>query len=99
MLENTMKDRYVLANEIFDLLSSDEAAGMSLWKDSLTVLKMKEKDLPMVDVLTTVYNAEQYIANAIDSVVLQSYPNLHLVIVTDPCTDKTIDIIKDYQKT
>lgn len=99
MLENTMKDRYVLANEIFDLLSSDEAAGMSLWKDSLSVLKMKEKDLPMVDVLTTVYNAEQYIANAIDSVLLQSYPNLHLVIVTDPCTDRTIDIIKDYQKT
>lgn len=42
------------------------------------------------------YNAEEYIGNAIDSVLAQIYPNWELVIVNDGSTDKTAEIISSY---
>lgn len=88
--------REQLADEIFAQLPADEEAAMLKWREGLNTLKSTELNLPVLDVLTCVYNAEKYIANSIENIVLQSYPNIHLVIVTDPCTDKTIDIIKSY---
>lgn len=90
-------NRIELAENIYSQLISDELTAMTTWSKNVEELKLKKSDnLPCIDVLTCVYNAEAYIGHAIESVLFQSYPNIHLVIVTDPCTDKTIDIIKQY---
>ncbi|HEY1047336.1 MAG TPA: glycosyltransferase [Bacteroidia bacterium] len=85
--------REQLSDEIFELLPNSELKAMALWEDNYETLKSLE-NMPILDVLTCVYNAESYIENAIKTIVLQSYSNIHLVIVTDPCTDRTIEIIK-----
>jgi|GEM_PF-3403985 len=95
-MENKIEDRILLADKICDSLIADEQNAMEQWRTNADFLKLKDSYLPAIDVLTCVYNAEQYIAHAIESVVFQSYPNIHLVIVTDPCTDNTINIIKTY---
>lgn len=51
---------------------------------------------PLVSVITPAYNAEQYIAEAIDSVRAQSYSNWEMLIVDDCSTDKTQEIIRRY---
>lgn len=44
----------------------------------------------------TAYNRENFIAEAIESVLSQSYHNFELIIVDDGSKDKTVEIIKRY---
>lgn len=44
------------------------------------------------------YNSEQTIGNAIESILNQSYKNLHLNIVDDCSTDNTLKIAKSFAK-
>lgn len=46
----------------------------------------------LVSVMMPAYNAEQYIGQAIESVLDQSYPHWELIIVNDGSTDRTVDI-------
>jgi len=54
-------------------------------------------DNPMVSVIMPAYNAEKYIGESIESVIGQTYTNWELIIVDDGSTDKTSEIIKQYQ--
>ena len=55
---------------------------------------MNEKDL--VSVIMPVYNGEQFLKEAIDSVLNQTYKNIELIIVNDGSTDSTEKIILEY---
>jgi glycosyltransferase involved in cell wall biosynthesis len=49
---------------------------------------------PLVTVLMTTHNVEEYVAEAIMSLLRQSYLNLEVVIVDDCSTDKTREILE-----
>ena len=51
---------------------------------------------PTVSVLTTAYNREKYIAEAIESVQSSTLSNYEHIIVDDGSTDKTVEIAKAY---
>ena len=53
---------------------------------------------PLVSVLTTAYNREKYIAEAIESVLASTYRNFELIIVDDCSKDKTVEIAIEYEK-
>lgn len=42
------------------------------------------------------YNDEKTIKRAIDSVLMQDYPNVELIVLDDGSTDHTGDIVKGY---
>jgi glycosyltransferase involved in cell wall biosynthesis len=46
----------------------------------------------LVSVMMPAYNAEQYIGQAIESVLAQNYPHWELIIVDDGSTDRTVDV-------
>lgn len=50
----------------------------------------------LVSVVLPVYNGEAYIAEAIDSVLAQSYSNFELIVVNDGSTDGTPRILEGY---
>lgn len=52
---------------------------------------------PLVSVITTSYNREDYIAEAIESVLSSTYTNLELIIADDCSKDKTVEIAKSYE--
>ncbi len=54
-------------------------------------------EYPLVSVLITSYNREKYIAEAIGSVLSQSYPNFELIIIDDCSIDNTFSIAKHFQ--
>ena len=56
---------------------------------------MKSK-APLVSVLMTVYNREEYIAEAIESVLDSTYRHWELIIVDDLSTDNSLSIAKGY---
>jgi len=53
---------------------------------------------PLVSVLMTAYNREDYIAEAIESVVTSSYENFELIIVDDCSQDSTVEIAKRFER-
>ncbi len=60
---------------------------------------MSQKNFPVVSVCMITYNHEKYIAQAIESVLMQKCDfNFELVIAEDLSTDGTRKIITDYQK-
>src|ERR1041384_7268362 len=52
---------------------------------------------PLVSVLMTAYNREDYIAEAIESVLASTYTNFELIIVDDCSSDNTVAIAKEYK--
>src|SRR5690625_3661748 len=57
-----------------------------------------KKHKPLVSVITPAYNAERFIAEAIESVRKQTYTNWEMIIVNDCSTDRTVQIVESYQK-
>ena len=51
-----------------------------------------------IDILLATYNGEEYIKEQIDSILNQTYSNFRLLISDDNSTDKTLEIIRDYEK-
>lgn len=51
---------------------------------------------PKVSIALATYNGEQFIAKQIDSLLVQDYPNLEIVISDDCSTDGTWDILRAY---
>jgi len=51
---------------------------------------------PLVSVIMPAYNAEKWIAEAIDSILNQTYENIELLVYNDGSTDGTQRIISNY---
>ncbi len=58
----------------------------------------KSKHLPLISIITVVYNSVQYIEKTIFSVINQSYPNIEYLIIDGGSTDGTLEIIKKYKE-
>jgi hypothetical protein len=53
---------------------------------------------PLVSVLLTAYNSEATIGYAIESVLIQSYRNIELIVVDDHSQDSTVDIAESWAR-
>ena len=53
---------------------------------------------PLVSVLITAYNAENYLAEAIDSAFGQTYGNVEVVVVDDGSDDGTWSVVRRYPR-
>ena len=57
---------------------------------------MEQDKLPLITVITVVYNDVKHIEKTILSVVNQTYSNIEYIIIDGGSTDGTVDIIKKY---
>ena len=51
---------------------------------------------PLVSIVIPVYNGANYVAEAIESALKQSYKNIEIIVVNDGSTDNTEKIVKKY---
>ena len=58
---------------------------------------MKSNFNPLVSIIIPVYNGSNYVGEAIDSALAQTYKNIEVIIVNDGSTDNTEDIVKSYK--
>ena len=54
---------------------------------------------PRISVIIPIYNKENCILNTLNSVHNQTYTNFELIIIDGGSTDKSLEIIKDYNDT
>jgi GT2 family glycosyltransferase len=55
-----------------------------------------ERSLPLVSIITPAYNRADLVAETIDSVLGQDYPNLEYIVLDDGSRDGTLDVVKRY---
>jgi glycosyltransferase involved in cell wall biosynthesis len=53
--------------------------------------------LPEVSVIMSVYNGQEYLKDAIESILTQSFTNFEFIIIDDGSTDKSFEIINEYK--
>lgn len=56
------------------------------------------KNNPLLSVVMPVYNAEQYVTQAVESILNQTYKKFEFIIIDDASTDSTFKILRDFKK-
>jgi glycosyltransferase involved in cell wall biosynthesis len=51
---------------------------------------------PAISVLMPVYNTERYVAEAVESILAQTFRNFEFLIIDDGSTDRSLSILKRY---
>ena len=53
--------------------------------------------MPKFSIVIPVYNVERYLKRTLDSVFNQTYQDFEVIVVNDGCTDKSMNIAKNYK--
>ena len=53
---------------------------------------------PDISLIMSVYNGEDYLSEAIESVLNQTFKSFELIIINDCSTDSTPEILSKYEK-
>ena len=60
-------------------------------------IKNIKNTFPRVSIILPARNEERYIRRCIDSLIKQDYPDFEIVMVNDESSDKTLEIMNEYQ--
>jgi glycosyltransferase involved in cell wall biosynthesis len=54
--------------------------------------------MPLVSIITPVFNGEKYIRRTVESVLSQSYPAIEFIVIDGASTDRTLKILESYSQ-
>jgi glycosyltransferase involved in cell wall biosynthesis len=57
---------------------------------------MHSSNMPLISIIMNCYNSDEYLSEAIDSVINQTYKNWELIFWDNQSTDKSAEIVKSY---
>ena len=57
---------------------------------------MNLEKFPLVSIITPTFNQAEYLAETIESVLIQDYPNIQYIVIDDGSTDSTVEVLKKY---
>ncbi len=87
----------LIMNDKFLILNDKNGNEFKLDNSTFNIQHSTFRKLPLISIITVVYNGEKYLEETIESVINQTYPNIEYIIIDGDSTDGTIDIIKKYE--
>ena len=91
-----IQTQFGLENEQVDgLISSINAKFRNKNQDSSVVTFKEGFSYPKVSVVITTYNRKDYLIQAIDSLLMQDYPQIEITVIDDCSTDGTDSAMKE----
>lgn len=81
----------------FKMVCSDRIEGYSKSKILPDIITVPDEQ-PLVTIGVPVYNGEEYIRSALDSLLSQQYKNIKIIISDNASVDCTAEICKSYEK-
>ncbi len=64
----------------------------------LEFIENVEKKFPKISIILPARNEEKHIRHCIGSLLKQDYPDFEIILVNDESTDKTLEIMKEFEK-
>ena len=80
------------------LSENDKSLRLEGGLRSSKILKDSLSDIPLISVITVVFNAADTLKDTIESVRLQTYQNVEHIIIDGGSTDATVDILREYDQ-
>jgi glycosyltransferase involved in cell wall biosynthesis len=64
---------------------------------SKQILKTRQDRLPLVTTITPTYNRAPFLAETIESILNQDYPNIECIVLDDGSKDNTLEVLNKYK--
>jgi glycosyltransferase involved in cell wall biosynthesis len=77
-------------------VNEQASQGLKLNGNLPDPLADESAELPLVSVIVAAYNAEEFIARTLESVLAQTYQRIEVLVVDDGSTDRTPEIVNYY---
>jgi glycosyltransferase involved in cell wall biosynthesis len=61
-------------------------------------MRINQRMQPLVSILIPAYNAERWLADTIESAVMQTWPQKEIIVVDDGSTDQTLAIARQFER-
>lgn len=83
-----------LENKFADIKSLTNTSANS---DNYLNSQLNPSELPLVTIITVIFNGDKHLEETIQSIINQTYDNVEYIIIDGGSTDKTLDIIYQYK--
>ncbi|MDU8885471.1 glycosyltransferase [Yeosuana sp. MJ-SS3] len=87
-----------ISHKYVDLVIANYAdGGLSSQNEDLVFKKYRKQNYPLVSICIPTFNGAEFIAEALESAIVQTYTNLEIVVSDDDSDDNTLEIIESYK--
>ena len=66
--------------------------------DDVILITADDGGAPLISVVLPVYNGEKYLAEAIESILVQTFADFELIMIDDGSTDHSLEMLREYEK-
>ena len=95
--KNLSKRDRTIFNSVIESKNPDELIETMEFFDAGKILK-KPQDPIKISIMMPVYNLENYIGRAVDSILKQTLENIELICVNDGSTDDSYEVLKSFEE-
>ena len=88
------KNNFFYKNTNTKILKKKNTGGLR----TKSIMKKNLYSRPLISIIVATYNSEKFLEKCLQSIIDQSYQNFEIIIVDNKSTDKTLGIIKKYEK-
>lgn len=61
-------------------------------------IRDQDSNTAFISIILPVFNGEKYIAEAVESILCQTYRNFEFIVIDDGSTDRTLSILKEFER-